>query len=512
MKEENVTTVASNSKLLPLSKIVSARKFKKIEYLSDNFGALSLEDENISAATTGTLIDFLTRVIVLKDDDAFGESARGVSELANKEQTQRYLFNCATFKVLIDNKKIDDLEDDVFNLGLEICSWEQGIRSGLYVPPSIYPDEVTISHYKIMLNRAKVYLNKIGSIIRTSYASATENGLITGDGDYLAADTLIDFKVSKRATMAPNWVRQLFLYRVLLRDEIVSPDQIKKLMIFNPRRGEGFLLDLTTINPDILTFVKSQAEKRSQELMGSANELTKKAVNLVVNHTVSYEDANLSKHVFNFDSLGHISNEGESLTTEQIRQILLFLIDYCYINKQFSLNDANKGAGIANQIDDKAGTKLIEYEHTFKKIPVDKELPDKFFVYGCKISRYIIAYEKGKWVDINANDTDIKHLKVIFNRIQKFFEEKGIPTELRVNGYSYVGKDWNNLKEETYNIDLKKDTTAWIVGLMTDDNLDILQVKNLKSAKDGEFTEVGIFNPRLNTYYFKTRPKRDYEL
>ena len=68
------------------------------------------------------------------------------------------------------------------------------------------------------------------------------------------------------------------------------------------------------------------------------------------------------------------------------------------------------------------------------------------------------------------------------------------------------------LKEETYNIDLKKDTTAWIVGLMTDDNLDILQVKNLKAAKDGEFTEVGIFNPRLNTYYFKTRPKRDYEL
>ena len=30
MKEENVTTVASNSKLLPLSKIVSARKFKKL--------------------------------------------------------------------------------------------------------------------------------------------------------------------------------------------------------------------------------------------------------------------------------------------------------------------------------------------------------------------------------------------------------------------------------------------------------------------------------------------------
>src|SRR5699024_6250184 len=152
-------------------------------------------------------------------------------------------------------------------------------------------------------------------------------------------------------------------------------------------------------------------------------ELTKKAVNLVVNHTVSYEDANLSKHVFNFDSLGHISNEGESLTTEQIRQILLFLIDYCYINKQFSLNDANKGAGIANQIDDKARTKLIEYEHSYKKVPIDKEVAVKFFDYGCRNSRDIIAYEKGKCVDVIANDTDIKHLKIIFSRIDMFFEE-----------------------------------------------------------------------------------------
>ena len=37
MKEENVTTVAANSKLLPLSKIVSAKKFKKIETISCSF-------------------------------------------------------------------------------------------------------------------------------------------------------------------------------------------------------------------------------------------------------------------------------------------------------------------------------------------------------------------------------------------------------------------------------------------------------------------------------------------
>ncbi|WP_281828559.1 hypothetical protein [Lactobacillus amylolyticus] len=35
MLEENITTVAGNSKLLPLSKIVSTRKFQKIEYHSE---------------------------------------------------------------------------------------------------------------------------------------------------------------------------------------------------------------------------------------------------------------------------------------------------------------------------------------------------------------------------------------------------------------------------------------------------------------------------------------------
>lgn len=263
MKEENVTTVARNSKLLPLSKIVSTSKFQKISYHSDNIGSLALEDENISYTSTGTLIDFLTRMIVLNDNNALGISLRGLAEMANKQQKAGYLYKAAMFKTLTKDTEIDELNDDVFNLGLDICAWEQAIRGGHYVSPQAYPNETTIIHYKIMLKRAKAYLEKIGNIIRTGYVSATKNGLISGDGDYLSPDTLIDFKVSKFTTMQPNWVRQLFLYRVLLRDELVSPDQIKKLMIYNPRRDEGFLLDLTQINPNILDFVKTQAEKRS---------------------------------------------------------------------------------------------------------------------------------------------------------------------------------------------------------------------------------------------------------
>lgn len=264
MREENITTVAKNSKLLPLTKIVSTRKFKKIEYHSDNLGEFSLEDENINAASTGTLIDFLTRAIVLNDSDALDISAYGVEQLGSEQQKKEYLNYAAMFKTLSEDQKIDNLADDIFNLGLDICAWEQALRSGLYIKPTIYPNKVTISHYKTMLKRAKRYLQNVGNIIRTGYSAATENGLISGDGDYLSDDTLIDFKVSKRATMSPYWVCQLFLYRVLLKDKIVSPAQIKKLMIYNPRRDEGFLLDLTTIDPDILKFVKSQAEKESQ--------------------------------------------------------------------------------------------------------------------------------------------------------------------------------------------------------------------------------------------------------
>lgn len=139
MLEENIATVAGNSKLLPLSKIVSTRKFQKIEYHSDNLGELPLEEENMAPATTGTLIDFLTRIIVLNDDDAFGVSARGVGEMANDDQKERYLYEAAMLKALVEDKEIDDLDDDVFNIGVNICAWEQALRGGYYFPPQIYP-------------------------------------------------------------------------------------------------------------------------------------------------------------------------------------------------------------------------------------------------------------------------------------------------------------------------------------------------------------------------------------
>lgn len=514
MLEKNITTVAGNSKLLPLSKIVSTRKFQKIEYHSDNLGELPLEEENMAPATTGTLIDFLTRIIVLNDDDAFGVSARGVGEMANDDQKKRYLYEAAMLKALVEDKEIDDLDDDVFNIGVNICAWEQALRGGYYFPPQIYPNDTTMAHYKVMLKRVKAYLEKIGNIIRTGYGSATANGLISGDGDYLSSDTLIDFKVSKHKTMQPNWVRQLFLYRVLLRDELVSPDQIKKLMIYNPRRDEGYLLDLTQIDYGILDFVKAQAEKRSLELMGSVDENIKQLLDLYVNRAISYEKVNLNKQELHSDNLGEISGEGESLTTEQLHQILLFLVDYCYINKESSLNDANKGAGIANQIDDEAGKKLIEYEHAFKRIPIDGELPDEFFVLACQIGRYIIANADGKWVDINANDTDIEHLRILFGRISRFLQEKGMPTRLRVEDTGFTGTDldhFSDVKEEPFAVDLATDSWALEIGLKDGDQVDADQVKNLKGAEDAEFSEVGIISPRSDNYFYKFKEHNDDE-
>ncbi len=509
MFAKNITTIAKDAKLLPLSKIVSTRSFKKIEYNSDNLGYLPLEKENITSTSTGTLIDFLTRAIVLNDDDAFAASFAGVKTYATDSQQKEFISTVAIFKTLIDNTNIDNLDDAIFSLGIDICSWEEALRShaGIYIPPTKYPDVPTILHYKFMLKRAQAFLAKVGPVIRTGFGATTENGCISGDGDYLLSDTLIDFKVSKRTTMNPDWVRQLFLYRVLLHDDLVSSKQIQKLMVYNPRRDEGYLLDLSEISPDILNFVRNQAEEKSRELLGSVDiESTRKKISSVLSNAFSYKNVGLKKEDFLLDKLGKIPNENETLNLEQLHQILLFLVDYFYINKQFSLNDANEGAGFANNFDDEAGKKLIQYEHTFKAIPLDKELPDTFFITACKIVSYIIMKQQQKWVDLDPNDYDIKHLRIMFDRISKFLNQTGLPTDLKVKGSGFAGNDWKHftdIKEEPYSIDLKNDSTALILELRNDEKLDITHIKSLKGALDDGFAEVGIFNPRLDTFYYK---------
>ena len=78
----------------------------------------------------------------------------------------------------------------------------------------------------------------------------------SGDGDYLTADTLWDFKVSKSKPTSKHTL-QLLMYWIMGQhsgQEVYK--SIQNLGIFNPRLNEIYLINVSTVSKDIITEIE----------------------------------------------------------------------------------------------------------------------------------------------------------------------------------------------------------------------------------------------------------------
>lgn len=112
------------------------------------------------------------------------------------------------------------------------------------------PDRNTVDNIRIMVERSIVFWNKYGPIVQDGFIfkpNGYTQTVDSGDGDYLTADTLWDFKVSK-AKPTNKHTLQLLMYWIMGQhsgQEIFK--SIDKLGIFNPRLNTVYLLDMKII-------------------------------------------------------------------------------------------------------------------------------------------------------------------------------------------------------------------------------------------------------------------------
>lgn len=263
----SITHFAKQAKALPLDKIVKSKDFTTV-HLSEE-AMIPLAGETITPSNVGTVVDYLTRYVLLADEQAF--------DLANIE-LKRYLDRGAIspadfMKVIGEEEKIgrltenianvDDIPDEVFSLTLDVCSWEMAFRSGHYIKPRRYPDKTTIAHMKIMLKRIENFFNEYGWPIRDAFVASTKNQCLVGDGDYLLKNTLVDLKVSNKTKMQPFWIRQLLLYYTLGFYNHLNDEKIDRLMIYNARTDMVFYIGVADIDKAVFEFVNDAAEKQS---------------------------------------------------------------------------------------------------------------------------------------------------------------------------------------------------------------------------------------------------------
>ena len=78
----------------------------------------------------------------------------------------------------------------------------------------------------------------------------------SGDGDYLTADTLWDFKVSKSKPTNKHTLQLLMYWIMGQHSGQKIYKSIQNLGIFNPRLNEVYLLNVNTISKEIITEVE----------------------------------------------------------------------------------------------------------------------------------------------------------------------------------------------------------------------------------------------------------------
>lgn len=207
--------------------------------------------ENIHASLIGLAVDYLTRFMMgTPINESFKISLLGAN-IVNETVYAK--------KLISTIKGLDDLSilSACKVVGYDVC-FRAG-PMGYRAVQEINPDADTITNIRTMVNRCLNFWKEYGPIVIDGFTF--EGGytdiVSAGDGDYLTADTLWDFKVSKDAPKN-QYTLQLLMYYIMGCHSVHKEFQsIKKLGIFNPRLNKVYLLDIENVSKEIIQEVSS---------------------------------------------------------------------------------------------------------------------------------------------------------------------------------------------------------------------------------------------------------------
>lgn len=233
----------------PRGGYIKPKEFKEI-VLDD--GITLNSNENIHASLVGLSVDYLTRFMTgTIAEEAFYISLLGSNRVNERKNAERLV------------SKIKGLDDKSIINACKVVGYDVCFRAGImgYKPVNeIQPNAETVENIRIMVNRCLAFWKEYGPVVVDGFTF--EGGytdiISSGDGDYLTDDTLWDLKVSKEAPKN-QYTLQLLIYYIMGCHSIHKEFQnIKKLGIFNPRLNKVYLLDISSINNEIIQEVSSE--------------------------------------------------------------------------------------------------------------------------------------------------------------------------------------------------------------------------------------------------------------
>ena len=235
-----------------------------------NDGIILNADENIPASLVGLTVDYLTRFVMGNDiAEAFKISLQGAM-VAEKFGVNKAI-NIAN-KLLGGIKGID--EASIIN-ACKLVTFDVWFRNPVGAMMvngynEIKPDNKTVMNIQTMVKRSITFFEKYGPITKDGFtfesakpSNNDTNGGYTitvdcGDGDFLTADTLWDFKVSKSKPTSKHTLQLLMYWIMGQHSGQTIFKNITKLGIFNPRLNTVYLLDISKVSADTIQIVEDE--------------------------------------------------------------------------------------------------------------------------------------------------------------------------------------------------------------------------------------------------------------
>lgn len=218
------------------------------------------ENENVHASIIGMTVDYLTRFVMgTKVVEAFDMSCKG-AVIAEQMFHQKGAMKKVE-KLLLGIKGLDD--QSIIN-ACKVVTYDVWFRNPMGAimakgANKTNPDVDTINNIKIMVQRSISFWKEYGPIIKDGF-TFDPNGYTkvvnSGDGDYLTADVLWDFKVTKSKPTNKHTL-QLLMYWIMGQHS--GQDlykNIQKIGIFNPRLNIVYLLDIKSVSKEIIMEVE----------------------------------------------------------------------------------------------------------------------------------------------------------------------------------------------------------------------------------------------------------------
>ena len=228
-------------------------KPKECDVFPQGDDGITIEDGNINPCLVGLAVDYLTRFECgAKPEHAFIYALHGAKCINQFENGIKLLL------------RIKGLDDQSIISACKLVGYDVCYRAGEkgFVPvETINPDTKTIVNIRFMVIRSKAFFCKFGPVVRDGFRlNGAYTDLITaGDGDFLTADTLWEFKVLKGNITKDNTLQLLIYYLMGLRSNHQEQfKQLTKLGIFNPRLNLVYLLNIADINPQVIEEVNTK--------------------------------------------------------------------------------------------------------------------------------------------------------------------------------------------------------------------------------------------------------------